>query len=71
MPRQGRLTGGDTFTFTGKIATGFHPNADRGLPTDHGPVGLLDARTGRPRAILDDHGLLPPCAPPHRSPLLP
>ncbi|MFF4746079.1 hypothetical protein QRN89_33920 [Streptomyces chengbuensis] len=65
----GRLTVGGTFTV--KIATQFHRNADRGLPAHHGLACLLDARTGRPRAILDDDGPLPPCAPPRRPPPLP
>ncbi|MCX4967212.1 ornithine cyclodeaminase family protein [Streptomyces sp. NBC_00654] len=48
----------DTPDFTVKIATGFYRNPDAGLPTNHGLVCVVSARTGRIRAILDDQGLL-------------
>ncbi|WP_307797694.1 MULTISPECIES: hypothetical protein [Streptomyces] len=51
-----RITG--TPEFTVKIATGFYRNPAAGLPTNHGLVCVVSARTGQIRAILDDQGLL-------------
>lgn len=48
----------DTPDFTVKIATGFYRNTAAGLPTNHGLVCVVSARTGQIRAILDDQGLL-------------
>ncbi|GAA2781335.1 ornithine cyclodeaminase family protein [Kitasatospora sp. CM 4170] len=48
----------DTPDFTVKIATGFYRNPTAGLPTNHGLVCVVSARTGQIRAILDDQGLL-------------
>ncbi|WSC33512.1 hypothetical protein OG902_38215 [Streptomyces sp. NBC_01768] len=44
--------------FTVKIATGFYRNPAAGLPTNHGLVCVVSARTGQIRATLDDQGLL-------------
>jgi ornithine cyclodeaminase len=44
--------------FTVKIATGFYGNPGLGLPSNHGLVCVVSARTGQVRAILDDRGLL-------------
>ena len=44
--------------FTVKIATGFYRNPALGLPTNHGLVCVVSARTGQIRALLDDRGLL-------------
>lgn len=44
--------------FTVKIATGFYRNAGLGLPSNHGLVCVVSARTGQIRALLDDRGLL-------------
>jgi ornithine cyclodeaminase/alanine dehydrogenase-like protein (mu-crystallin family) len=54
--KAGMLEGGDDFTV--KIASGFYGNERRGLPTNQGLVCVLDARTGRVRAVLDDGGRL-------------
>ncbi|MEV3927599.1 ornithine cyclodeaminase family protein [Actinomadura coerulea] len=48
----------DTPDFTVKIAAGFYRNPAAGLPTNHGLVCVVSARTGQIRAILDDQGLL-------------
>ncbi|MCX4398685.1 MULTISPECIES: ornithine cyclodeaminase family protein [unclassified Streptomyces] len=48
----------DTPDFTVKIATGFYRNPAAGLPTNHGLVCVVSARTGQICAILDDQGLL-------------
>ncbi|MFD4658667.1 ornithine cyclodeaminase family protein [Kitasatospora sp. NPDC058444] len=48
----------DAPDFTVKIATGFYRNPAAGLPTNHGLVCVVSARTGEIRAILDDRGLL-------------
>ncbi|MEE1807617.1 ornithine cyclodeaminase family protein [Streptomyces sp. BE133] len=44
--------------FAVKIATGFYHNPAAGLPTNHGLLCVISARTGHVRAILDDQGLL-------------
>ncbi|MYS85797.1 ornithine cyclodeaminase family protein [Embleya scabrispora] len=54
--KAGWIAGSDTFTV--KIATGFYRNHHEGLPSNHGLVCALDARTGRVRALLNDGGLL-------------
>jgi ornithine cyclodeaminase/alanine dehydrogenase-like protein (mu-crystallin family) len=36
-----------------KIVSGFEGNVERGLPTIHGLVVVLEAETGRPRAVID------------------
>ncbi|MEV3927438.1 ornithine cyclodeaminase family protein [Actinomadura coerulea] len=48
----------DAPDFTVKIATGFYRNPAAGLPSNHGLVCVVSARTGQIRAILDDQGLL-------------
>ncbi|MFF8772120.1 ornithine cyclodeaminase family protein [Kitasatospora sp. NPDC015120] len=48
----------DASDFTVKIATGFYRNPAAGLPTNHGLVCVVSARTGGIRAILDDGGLI-------------
>lgn len=54
--KAGRIAGAADFTV--KIATGFHGNPALGLPANHGLVCVVSARTGAPRALLDDRGLL-------------
>ena len=54
--RPGWITGAADFTV--KIATGFYGNPAQGLPTNHGLVCVVSARTGQVRAVLDDRGLL-------------
>ncbi|MFI1869757.1 ornithine cyclodeaminase family protein [Streptomyces jumonjinensis] len=54
--KAGRITGAADFTV--KIVTGFYRNPGAGLPSNHGVVCVVSARTGRIRAILDDQGLL-------------
>ncbi|MGH7568319.1 MAG: ornithine cyclodeaminase family protein [Gemmatimonadales bacterium] len=41
-----------------KLATGFYRNAARGLPSGDGLFLLLDADTGAPTLLLEDHGWL-------------
>ncbi|GAA2234587.1 ectoine utilization protein EutC [Promicromonospora sukumoe] len=45
-------------TFATKLSSGFPGNADRGLPTSDGFTAILDADTGRIRALLLDGGYL-------------
>ncbi|MEU6603165.1 ornithine cyclodeaminase family protein [Streptomyces flaveolus] len=54
--KAGWVTG--TPDFTVKIATGFYHNTAARLPTNHGLVCVVSARTGQIRATLDDQGLL-------------
>ncbi|EDX21163.1 MULTISPECIES: ornithine cyclodeaminase family protein [Streptomyces] len=54
--KAGWITGATNFTV--KIATGFYGNPVLGLPTNHGLVCVVSARTGQIRALLDDRGLL-------------
>ncbi|MGW8969844.1 hypothetical protein [Streptomyces platensis] len=54
--KAGWITGAADFTV--KIATGFYGNPARGLSANHGLVCVVSARTGAPRALLDDRGLL-------------
>lgn len=54
--KAGWVSGADDFVV--KIASGFYRNPGHGLPTNHGIVCLLSARTGRVRAVLDDRGRL-------------
>ncbi|MFC9228524.1 ornithine cyclodeaminase family protein [Streptomyces decoyicus] len=54
--KAGRIAGAADFTV--KIATGFYGNPALGLPANHGLVCVVSARTGAPRALLDDRGLL-------------
>jgi ornithine cyclodeaminase len=54
--KAGLITGADDFTV--KIATGFYRNPEQGVPTNHGLVCVLSARTGQVRAVLDDRGRL-------------
>ncbi|MFE7396521.1 ornithine cyclodeaminase family protein [Streptomyces sp. NPDC057557] len=54
--KAGWITGATDFTV--KIATGFYRNPALGLPTNHGLVCVVSARTGQVRALLDDRGLL-------------
>src|SRR5207253_394106 len=41
-----------------KLATGFYNNRARGLPSGDGMFLLLDAETGVPDVLLEDHGYL-------------
>src|ERR1041385_2024957 len=41
-----------------KVATGFYRNAARGLPSGDGLFLLLDAETGVPALLLEEHGFL-------------
>ncbi|MFI0712283.1 ornithine cyclodeaminase family protein [Streptomyces inhibens] len=54
--KAGWITGAADFTV--KIATGFYGNPRLGLPSNHGLVCVVSARTGQVRALLDDQGLL-------------
>lgn len=54
--KAGWITGAADFTV--KIATGFYANPAIGLPSNHGLVCVISARTGQIRALLDDRGLL-------------
>lgn len=47
---------GDRFVV--KVASGFYDNFSRGLPVNDGLVSVFDARTGQPKVIFDDGGLL-------------
>ena len=54
--KYGHIHGDEVFVV--KIATGFHENASRGLPTGHGMMIVLSAETGETLALLDDSGYL-------------
>ena len=41
-----------------KLATGFYGNRERGLPSGDGLFLLLDAQTGVPELLLEEHGYL-------------
>lgn len=41
-----------------KVATGFYRNRERGLPSGDGMFLLLDAATGAPDLLLEEHGYL-------------
>jgi ornithine cyclodeaminase/alanine dehydrogenase-like protein (mu-crystallin family) len=41
-----------------KVATGFPANREHGLPSGDGMFLLLDARTGAPALVLEEHGFL-------------
>src|SRR5207249_8578310 len=41
-----------------KLATGFYGNRERGLPSGNGLFLLLDAQTGVPELLLEEHGYL-------------
>src|SRR2546428_12840937 len=41
-----------------KVATGFYRNRERGLPSGDGLFLLLDAETGVPDLLLEEHGYL-------------
>ena len=41
-----------------KVATGFPANRERGLPSGDGMFLLLDAQTGAPALLLEEHGYL-------------
>src|SRR5213080_1050368 len=41
-----------------KVATGFYGNSERGLPSGDGMFLLLDAETGAPDVLLEEHGYL-------------
>src|ERR1041384_2243660 len=51
------LKGGRHFVL--KLATGFYHNPARGLPSGDGLFLLLDAATGAPAHLLEEHGYLP------------
>jgi ornithine cyclodeaminase len=44
--------------FAIKVASGFYNNPELGLPSGSGLVLVFDARTGHPRALLQDNGYL-------------
>jgi ornithine cyclodeaminase len=48
----------DWDAFCVKLSTGFFDNPARGMPSASGMMIVLDATTGRPRAVLLDGGLL-------------
>jgi ornithine cyclodeaminase len=50
------VAGKDSFAI--KIASGFHDNRLKGLPTGSGMMVLISAETGRPMAVLLDNGYL-------------
>jgi ornithine cyclodeaminase len=50
------VQGMDSFAL--KIASGFHDNRLKGLPTGSGMMILISAETGRPEAVLLDNGYL-------------
>ncbi|HYK81594.1 MAG TPA: hypothetical protein VEU55_00495 [Gemmatimonadales bacterium] len=50
------LTGGRHIVL--KVATGFYGNRARGLPSGDGMFLLLDAETGVPELLLEEHGYL-------------
>lgn len=50
------VSGWDSFAV--KLSTRFFDNPERGLPSGSGLMALLDADTGRPRALLLDDGYL-------------
>ena len=50
------IQGTDSFAI--KIASGFHDNRLKGLPTGSGMMILISAETGRPVAVLLDNGYL-------------
>ena len=52
----GRFRRGDTFVI--KVATGFYENPRSGLPVNNGLILVFDARTGAPKALLEDQGFL-------------
>jgi len=54
---KGALLRGDRYVVL-KVATGFHENRERGLPSGDGLFLLLDADTGRPAWLLEEHGYL-------------
>ncbi|GHJ36620.1 ornithine cyclodeaminase family protein [Streptomyces sp. TS71-3] len=54
--KAGRITGTPDFAI--KVATSFYGNPALGLPSSHGLICVVSARTGEVRAILDDRGLL-------------
>ncbi len=54
---KGALLRGDRYMVL-KVATGFYRNRERGLPSGDGLFLLLDAETGRPAWLLEEHGYL-------------
>jgi ornithine cyclodeaminase len=54
---KGALLRGDRYVVL-KVATGFYRNRERGLPSGDGLFLLLDAETGRPAWLLEEHGYL-------------
>ena len=54
--KYGHIHGDDVFVI--KVATGFHENSARGLPTGQGMMIVMSAETGEPLALLDDSGYL-------------
>ena len=51
-----RIPGGKHIVL--KVATGFYHNRERGLPSGDGLFLLLDAETGVPDVLLEEHGYL-------------
>ena len=54
---KGALLRGDRYVVL-KVATGFYRNRERGLPSGDGLFLLLDAETGQPAWLLEEHGYL-------------
>jgi ornithine cyclodeaminase len=54
---KGALLRGDRYVVL-KVATGFYRNRERGLASGDGLFLLLDAETGRPAWLLEEHGYL-------------
>ncbi|GMH99096.1 hypothetical protein TrVE_jg9184 [Triparma verrucosa] len=44
--------------FAVKVASGFQKNKEEGYPTGSGVIMVFDAKTGTPKAVLDDKGYL-------------
>ena len=54
--KYGYVRGGDVYVV--KVASGFYRNADLGLPSSNGMMTLFSSRSGEPRALLLDEGIL-------------
>ncbi|WP_329453929.1 ornithine cyclodeaminase family protein [Streptomyces sp. NBC_01497] len=54
--KAGQIAGAPDFSI--KIATSFYRNPALGLPSNHGLICVVSAKTGQIRAVLDDRGLL-------------
>lgn len=54
--KYGHIQGDDVFVI--KIASSYHGNIEKGLPSGNGMMLVLDAHTGQTLAVLDDKGWL-------------